>query len=235
MIVHIRNLAIAVAFAALAWVFVEGALTVRTTRAELAGTQVFLKAEFTDTRNALLEEMRYARVDLIRQIDAARGRLIAEIATARRDSTSLIDKHAAELTARADSQITELRGDIVRGTTPVLRSTVGLLDTYQAIPGEVRQDLRPWLDCRGNGSCWPAQITATIGATRATLGQVARSAPKVATSLERSAEASERATDATARAMGNVAELTRPMPRWVRYPLQILGPTSPIWVPLIFK
>ena len=220
---------------ALAWVCTEAALSVRVARAQIIELPVFLKGEITSTRQALIAEVQQVRVSSFDQIAIAQDRLLREVTAVRQDSLSLIDTHAWRIEDKAVGEIQGLRADLRSTAKPLVESSVALMGEYQSIPGEIRQDLRPWLDCRGNGACWPAQITATLGATRATLGQVARSAPRVAISIERSALASEHATQATAQAMSNVAALTKPLPRWARVPLQILGPTAPLWSPFLLR
>jgi hypothetical protein len=147
--------------------------------------------------------------------------------------SDLIDRHAAAIEGSAVSEIQTTRRDLIAEIHPISGGAVDLLLAYQQVPAQVGARLDPWTDCHGNGACWQSQITATLGATRATFGQVAKAAPSVASSFERSALATEQTTAATAKAMNNLAELTRPLPRWLRVPMQVIGPTAPLWLPFI--
>lgn len=203
------------------------------------------RARETVTRQ--LPAILHAEADLIRrdvsgQITALRGDIRAEVSDTRSDLfrradglQALLNTHAERIEADTVTEIRQTRRELLAEARPAVAGAVGLLATYQALPSVVGARLDPWTECRGNGACWQAQITASLGATRSALGQVARSAPSVAASIERSAAASEKATTATAAAMGNIAEVTKPLPRYLRIPLQIMGPTAPLWLPFTVR
>lgn len=189
-------------------------------QAEAAATREMLRGEIASLREDARQQIAGLRVDLGHRADRVEA---------------LVDRHALRIEDSALVEISRTRGELLSEVRPVLRGSASLLATYEAIPAAVGSRLDPWTDCRGNGACWQAQTTATLGAARYTLGAVARSAPQIATSIEKSAEASERATEATAAAMRNLQELSRPLPRWLRVPLQILGPTAPLYLPFVTR
>lgn len=189
-------------------------------QAEAAAATDMLQEEIAAARNDARAELALLRLDV-----AHRGASIER----------LLDAHALRIEDAVLVEIAHTRRALLAETRPLLHGATSLLATYEAIPGTVGERLDPWTDCKGNGACWQAQTTATLGAARHTLGSIARSAPAIAHSVERSAEASERATNATAKAMRNLEELSRPLPRWLRVPLQILGPTAPVYLPFLVR
>lgn len=187
---------------------------------EAAATREMIQMEIAAARNDMGEELALLRLEVAR-----RGASIER----------LVDSHALRIEDAVLVEIAHTRRALLAEARPVLHGATSLMAAYEAIPGTVGARLDPWTTCTGNGACWQAQATAALGATRATLGSIARSAPAIAASVERSAEASERATDATAKAMRNLEELSRPLPRWLRVPLQILGPTAPVYLPFLVR
>lgn len=179
-----------------------------------------LRAEIAALRADLRGEIRTTRSDVLRRVDGLQ---------------LLVDDHAARLETAASTELQQTRRELLSELRPAVGEAVNLMATYRAVPATMGARLDPWTDCHGNGACWQAQFTAALGATRSAIGQVAHSAPRVAASVERSAVASERATAATAAAMSNIAEVTKPLPRYIRIPLQIMGPTAPLWLPFAVR
>lgn len=211
----------------------------------LAALESEARARESVTRQ--LPAILHAEADLIRrdlswQITALRGDIRAEVSDTRSalfgradGLQALIDTHAARIEAEAVAEIRQTRRELLAEARPAVAGAVDLMAAYQAVPGVVGGRIDRWTQCTGNGNCWQSQITATLGATRATMGAVAKAAPGIAASMDRSADATARATSATADAMRNIAEVSRPLPRWVRVPLQILGPTTPMWLPFTVR
>lgn len=189
------------------------------------------KSEAAATREMLQAEIAAARVDVREQVALLRLEVAHRAASVER----MVDAHALRIEDGVFVEIAHTRRALLNETRPVVDGATSLLETYESIPGAVGKRIGPWVNCTGNGACWQAQATGALGATRATLGAIARSAPAITESIERSAEASERATNATAKAMRNLEELSRPLPRWLRVPLQILGPTAPLYLPFVAR
>lgn len=214
---------------AAAWAFYQAAQVLEATRGVVLLAPVVLEGEMIRARADLVAEIRAARADLKGEVGAARRDVFRRVDSLAR----LVDEHAGRIEGAAVAEIRATRTEVLDTVRPVAGEAQDLMAAYRRFPAVVGARLDPWTDCRGNGACWQAQFTAVLGASRATLGQVARSAPSIATSFERSAASTERATAATAAAMGNLAEISRPLPRWLRLPLQIMGPTAPLWVPFV--
>jgi len=213
--------------AACSWLAVETALMMRETRATVAQLPAILTAESAATRAALVGEIAAGRKDIAVSLSHA-GRAVS----AQLDGLAvLIDSRAESIQLAAVSEIQATRAELL----PARDELIAMIAEYRAIPAAVGERFEPWTTCRGNGNCWQAQVTATLGAARTTLGAAAKAAPAVSASAERSAIATEAATAATAKAMTNIAELSKPIPRWLRIPLQLLGPTMPIWGPFMWR
>lgn len=211
------------------WALFETARTVQAIGATVQAVPALVDRHADKALAAAVGEIRAARVDLKGEVGAARQGILQRVDKV----AELVDVHAAEIEAAAVNEIRATRADVMQTVRPVAGEFKGLVAAYGKLPADVGARLDPWTDCRGNGACWQAQFTAVLGASRATLGQVARSAPSIAASMERSALSTETATAATASAMNNLAELSRPLPRWMRVPLQIMGPSAPLWVPFL--
>lgn len=210
-----------------AWAVIETARVVQSIGAAVQTVPAVIDRH----AEALMGEVRAARADVRGEVRATRREALQRVDSLER----LLDSHAERIEGAAVTEIQTTRAEVLGALYPVTGEAQALMATYRAIPATVGQRIDPWTDCHGNGACWQAQFTATLGATRATLGQVARTAPAIAASMERSSASTEKATAATAAAMTNLAEISRPLPRWLRVPLQIMGPTAPLWVPLAWR
>lgn len=210
-----------------AWAVFETARVVQ----GIGATVQALPAIIDRHAEAAVGEIRAARADVRAEVRATRREALHRIDSLER----LVDAHAGRIEGAAVAEIQSSRVELLDALRPVTGEAVNLMAVYRELPASVGARLDPWTDCTGNGACWQAQFTATLGATRATLGQVARTAPAIAASMERSSASTEKATAATAAAMTNLAEISRPLPRWLRVPLQIMGPTAPLWVPLAWR
>jgi hypothetical protein len=186
-----------------------------------------LEAE-TRTREAVTREL--PRV-LHREAELIRRDLQGELEATR----ATLDGRLASIESTADARLASIQSEVVPLAAGVAADASNAVREYQRIPAVIGARLDHWTNCVGNGNCWQSQVTATLGATRATMGAVAKAAPGIAGAMDRSAASTEKATSATADAMRNIAEVSRPLPRWVRVPLQILGPTTPIWLPFTIR
>lgn len=215
--------------AAAAWALFQASQVLEATRGVVLLAPALIEGEFARTRAEAVAEVRALRTDLKGEVGAARRDVFRRVDVLER----LVNDHAGRIEGVAVAEIQATRAEVLDTVRPVAGEAQDLMAAYREVPAAVGARLDPWTQCAGNGACWQAQFTAVLGASRATLGQVARSAPSIAASMERSAVSTEQATAATAAAMNNLAELSRPIPRWLRVPLQVMGPTAPLWVPFL--
>lgn len=99
----------------------------------------------------------------------------------------------------ADARLSEL---IAKADAPSA-AAVELLDEYRRVPSIVGARLDPWTDCKGNGACWQAQMTAALGAGRVTLGETSRTMRSIR-------EATPGITKNIDRTTANIERMTRP-------------------------
>lgn len=188
--------------------------------AEISAFRSDLRYEIGDTRKMIASELRKTRQDA--------GEHIA-------GSALMLDARLGSIEKRLDHRLESIQGDLKSEISTVSGQAVKTMAAYEAVPGTIGSRLDPWTDCKGNGNCWQAQISGTMGSARYTLGQVAKVAPDMAKSAERSAQSTEKATQATAEAMRNVRDLAKPLPKYLAWPIKLLGPTLPLWGPFVWK
>lgn len=156
--------------------------------------------------------IRAAERQVARTADAAER----QISQAQTGVLERVDGGIDRIDARAKEALAEVRG--VRGDIrPVLASTDELIEQTS---GTIAV-LRP-------------QLLGTLAATKVTMGQAAQAARRIDAALpaalvtwQEIGSNSALTTAATARAMDNLAAATKPLPRWLRYPLAITGAIAP--------
>lgn len=214
------------------WLLCEGALTLREWRmvpgrvVSLADARMKDAIAVSDGRMASLE----AKLDS--QLTALRGDLRATS----KDFLQVADKHAGVAIGRADARMGETVAVLDATTAEITKPLVETLATYQRIPAVVGERLDPWTNCVGNGACWQAQFTASLGSARYTMGQVARAAPSITESVKLSTLAAQQTAQSAAITAQNAAQITKPGPRWLRYlgmGLSVAVPASQIAVPFV--
>lgn len=217
----------------------------RQARTTLVSLPALVKSEATFTRSDLAAEVRATRGELLQVVQHLGERSIHEIATGRRQLFQRIDKAGA----RADEHIMELRHTammsgsvfsqlVVPAVQDVQRTTASarnLMDTATLGLHETGRRLDPWTECRGNGNCYQATGLAALGSTRYTLGKIAKAADRydsISVNLDLSSKEALRASTNTANAMANIAELTKPMKWYIKWPLRMAGAAAPI-IPIV--
>jgi phage-related minor tail protein len=182
-----------------------------------------LLAEARGTRAGVVAEVRTGREDLARraerQIAAARADAVSTV----KESLKVADRRIGDTLDRVDAGIAEVRG--IRGD---LRPVLGSADeTLQQASGTLAV-IRP-------------QALGLIAAAKVTFGEAAQAARRVDAALprallrwdqigadvQRTTDASAQASEATARTMAHLEEATKPLPKWLRYPLSIVGAAAP--------
>ena len=167
---------------------------------------------------------------------------VADAAVARemKLTRAVLDKRLASLEGRVDSQIGSARSDVSREIGLVREMLDTHLGDVAASVGQVagiRSDIKPTVDAVNELAPSIGRNTlGLIAAAKVTAGETAQAArridaalPEVIESGKRIAQNSDKTTEATAKAMNNVAELTKPLPRWLRIPIQL----SPLAIPFI--
>lgn len=145
--------------------------------------------------------------------------------------------------SRADRALTALEG-IQGSVQPILASVEASTGHMERILAQTEDVATKNLVCHGNGNCWPAGVTAALGGLKVTLGEAAQAArridgavPEMLATVQKIGDNSDLATARTAEAqeqyrliLYNLQETTKPLPKWLRYPLGIAGLMMPIAV-----
>lgn len=226
---HLLTAAKIVCLVAIAWLAWQCSEFVGQGRAAVALAPGIVSVEMAAVRADMRAESKAYRVALTKQADLFRTEAAGQIAAA----VQTVDNRVAGIEAESIS--------VLRQSAETLRVASGEVEQSGAAARivlhrvdmgliEAGQRMDPWTNCVGNGGCYQAQLGASLGSARHALGSVARSAPRIADSLEQSATQSERAARETANFMHNATELAKPLPRWLRIPLQILTPAVPVVV-----
>lgn len=179
--------------------------------------QTTVHAEMAYLRADLHKEISETRADLNRQLTGLRVDAVSQIAQTRESAITQLD----QLQARVDGQLTAANSSIAK--------VAGLRDDIQPALSDVNLLAGP-IGRNALGLIAAAKVTAGESAQMAR--QIRMATPEIIASSKRIADNSDRTTSSTAGVMKNVQELTRPLPRWIRVPLQIVAPTVPIFLSL---
>ncbi len=130
--------------------------------AQLTGLRADAGQQAARTRQQLLAAIQPA----IQQIPA----LVEQVAFLRADAVKLgdrvvdvADKHLGRITENVTPVMTSLE-QAVNEARPTIQN-VGLMTA------DVRAAIRPELECAGNGSCWPSEVTGIMGSVKTGLGE----------------------------------------------------------------
>ena len=165
---------------------------------------------------AVQAELAGARKDLVSESLAWRTTADSRVASIQADTKS----QASDAVARADARLAEVTG-AVRGfrddVRPVLAETQ---ETLAQASGTVAV-LRP----QALGLIAASKVTA--GETAQAMRRIDAALPSALATWQQIGGNSQKTTAATAKAMANLAEASRPLPKWLRYPLAITGAMAP--------
>jgi hypothetical protein len=209
---------------ALIWAASEAALTVRAWR----GLPDRILAT-TDARLAHAEGLvAITSLEALERVDAALGRVDGAVIRADRrigQALELVDRR----TDAIERLVTGTRADLAAVTV----EAAGLLREARKTTAEVNA-LAPSVMRNTLGLIAAAKVTA--GEAAQTMRDVQRATPALVASVQASAAASQQAAQSAADTASNLAQLTRPGPRWLRYVglgLSVAAPASQIALPIV--
>ncbi len=216
------------------WLLCEGALTLRQWRmvpervVTLADARMKDAIVTSDHRMSSLEQRLDNQLTALRSDLRATSKEYLQVASQKADvAMDLADSRAGQAVQALNERATDV--------------TVPLADTlreYQRVPAVVGERLDPWTNCNGNGACWQAQFTASLGSARYTMGQIARAAPTITESVKLSTLAAQQTAQSAAITAQNAAQITKPGPAWMRWlgtGLTVAVPASQIAVPIVIQ
>lgn len=203
---------------------------------------------------AIPVEVRQARWDLDRQLSEFRAQALAEAGAQLSAITGTLDNQLTQTRLQLDTQITGTRADLREVVAASVQAVIEPLDGLRA-------DLKPTLgNLQGitehaneatsilfRRDALPAQLLGVTAAAKITLGQTAltmrtfqEAAPGfvgLANKIGSNSDAATAEAIGTAkesrRFLHNLADNVTPLPKWIRYPAQVVGLIGGAAVPVV--
>jgi methyl-accepting chemotaxis protein len=221
------SLAGSLALLAASWLLAEAAFTLRAWRSvpdhvlELANNHLTALSSIADARLAHAEDRVDAQVTALRKDLLGLAGGFVERADARTGETlNLLDARTRAIVAAVEKP------------SDALTVSIESLDpTINAV-----NDLSPSLMRNALGTV--AAVKVTAGETAQTMKTIRDAAPEIATSIKASANASQQAALSAAQTSQNLATLTKPGPKWLRYAglgFQIAVPAAQVATPFMLN
>ena len=206
---------------ALVWAMAEAALTMRAWR-ELPGEIVVLADDrLADVISRADEQISAARADAAREIARTRWALLGRV-----------DGLASRVDARLGEIQKEVAGVSSRAQEAASTATSLLEDARPGV--QAWSSLSPSLAANTLGLLAAAKVTA--GESAQTMRHVRLATPEIVQAIQASAIASQQAAQSAAQTSQNLAELTKPGPRWLRWVglgASVAVPASQVAMPIV--
>ena len=259
MIQRIRNIFACAFLAVLIAAGVYGILFIRAATAVVAA----VPGQISETRSALTAEVAATRQDLMGQVAAARkdatGQLTAlqaNVFSQVTDTRAMLDRRVGDSLARVDTAlgtVDQMRADL----QPVLTNTAALTGHVNSISAHVDDALPQFTDCAvldaggtpigGNPDCLfnrfqgmskafekaSVDVSGMTHDFRGALPSMLLTSQKVGDNSDRATAKTVEAAEQSRRLLFNLAENTTPLPKWVRYPAQVIGLIGSAAVPVV--
>lgn len=227
MLTHIVKGAAALLLAVFAWCGVELALAIRAWRALpdqvllLTSEQITAMQAIVDARLASLEarantQLTATRAEVLRRVDSLIERSDARVA----ESLALVDTRSAE---------------ILRQTEATTSAATGVLESTNRLTAS----LEPWLDCGSpeqGRECLQSKLWWMTLKADSVMTNIAIATPKLVEAAELSARSGQLAAASAAQTSANLAAITQPGPRWLRWAgvgLSVAAPASQVAMPFV--
>ncbi len=218
-------------YAALTGCAVSASLAIRDARRVVQAAPAILREEVRLTRQEALTELRQTRAELFRRVDrldreanrqltAARQNVLDEVKALRADT----NRHLDRLGTMAEAGIGQTTGSVVR-----------LADAYAGLPDDLKRATSQIWDCEANPDCLENRYVSLSRAMERASREVERSAPRIAASLEQTATNGVETTAQSKAVMKNLAEALKPLPRWIRIPLNLASPAAQVALPFVVR
>lgn len=228
-----NRLCVVVCTATLCWLLGEAALAVRATR-RVAENVVAV----VDHRVAELGWLADARLGeaiavLDRRLASIEQRATAQLAGAVQAAERQVTRGLEAADARLGETLEEVRQLRLEAQAAVSEARSLIVDARRAA---ARFDY--WTDCEQNGLCWQGAATDVLLAVRRAALSVDRAMPRIVEAAEGSAAGVQATAQASAQTAENLARLTRPGPRWLRYVglgLGVAAPASQVALPFVVR
>jgi len=193
----------------LVWIGVETALTVR----ELRRIPARVEQQIALTRKDLMAAIADAEDRAEREIASTRSALSAQLDLTRVGLLARVDAAGVSLDARA----AEIQQQAVQGMSRIAETASTAASLLEdARPGvQAWAKLSPALAANTLGTV--AAVKVTAGQAAQTMREIERATPDLLASVRVSALASQQAAQSAAQTAQNMAAITNPGPRWLRF------------------
>jgi hypothetical protein len=222
----------------LLWIMAEAALAVRAWRMATQSAVEILDAhlaEITERADLRAQEalsLADARIrDAEARLDARLADAIARSDARLSDAIERADIRLSDATARMDARLAD--------ATTLLDARVGeAIDRADRRVADAASRLDFWTNCEQNGLCWQGMVTDVLTASRRAALTIDRAVPEMVAASQATARSMDATAAASAETARNLAEITRPGPRWLRYlgmGLSVAAPASQVAVPFVLR
>jgi hypothetical protein len=187
---------------------------------------VTLNGELDSTRTALIglagSEMEGVRGQANDQITALRKDTMAQLT----DMQGLVDRRTGEALKLAGDQLTAIRGDL----KPTLDNTAKVTADADKLVTDIHPEAVGFMRDSRAMAVEAARTTLYI---RQQTPAFLQTWQDIGLHVKETTDASAKASEATAVTMGNLAEATKPLPKWFRYTVGIGASISPVAIGII--
>lgn len=132
--------------------------------AQLTGLRADADQQAARTRQQLLAAIQPA----VAQVPA----LVQQVSFLRADAVRLGDR-VVDVADKHLDRVTENLPPVIASLDQAVNDARPAIQNLGLMTADVRAAVRPELDCRGNGSCWPSQVTGILGSVKTGLGESA--------------------------------------------------------------
>jgi len=190
------------ALVALTWCAAEAALCLRAWREFPAQVASRVDDRIQEAMLRADDQISGARADAMRELTRTRRELLLRVD----NLASLLDARSGEI--QRDMAATSVQlGNVASAATSLVED---------ARPGvRAWSNLSPALAANALGLVAAAKVTA--GQTAQTMREIERATPELIQSVKVSATASQQAAQSAAQTSANLAQITKPGPRWLRW------------------
>lgn len=192
----------------LCWMAAEAALFLRASR------------RAAEVLPAAAEQLRLTADMGLRELVERADRRLASVEQRAADAVSRADARIGEALYLADARLAEALSE-VRGVRVEAQVAIaemrGLIADVRQSHATAAARLDYWTDCDANGLCWQGAATDTLLAVRRAALSVDQAMPRIVAAAEGSAAGVQATAQASAQTAENLARITQPGPRWLRY------------------
>jgi hypothetical protein len=183
--------------------------------------------QITATQAIVDTQLTATRAEVLRRVDTLIARSDARVA----DTLVAADQRLAESLALVDTRTAEA----LRQTESTTAAATGVLESTNRLTAS----LEPWLDCgtpEEGRECLQSKLWWMTLKADSVMTNIAIATPKLVEAAELSARSGQQAAASAAQTSSNLAAITKPGPRWLRWAgvgLSVAAPASQVAMPFV--